>query len=170
MGYAPDLWGPSTWHTIHLLCYTAPTTLSASEQLRYTAFFKALPFVLPCATCSEHLQAHYTEHPVENYVGSQASLFEWSVHVHNAVNKMLGKPEVSLETATSIWSNHLKMDASSGSSGIKDADGNRLFGVPSSKVYAILLVVIALFGVGAAVYLTRREWGRGQSGSRLTKK
>jgi len=151
MGYAPDLWGPSTWHTIHLLCYTAPEILSPTEQLRYITFFKALPFVLPCATCSEHLQAHYKDHPIENYIGSQASLFEWSVHIHNTVNQMLGKPLVSLETAKTIWANHLKMDAGNRNNGIYG--DNRNFGVNG---YRWMFVSLALFAVVAGIYIGYR--------------
>jgi len=154
MGYAPDIWGPSTWHTIHLLCYTAPVTLSPTEQLRYTTFFKALPFVLPCASCSEHLQEHYKQHPIENFVSSQASLFEWSVHIHNTVNQMLGKPIVSLEKAKSIWENHLKMEGGSTGMGVGVGDT-----VPAGSMsYATVLILIALFAIAVAIYLGYRGW------------
>lgn len=150
MGYAPDIWGPSTWHTIHLLCYTAPAILSATEQLRYITFFKALPFVLPCATCSEHLQEHYKTHPIENYVGSQASLFEWSVHIHNTVNQMLGKPIVSLESAKAIWAAHLKMDG--GDSAISGVYDSSL----GTNGYRWIFISLALFAVIAGIYLGYR--------------
>lgn len=152
MGYAPELWGPSTWHTIHLLCYTAPATLTATDQLRYITFFKALPFVLPCASCSEHLQEHYKEHPIEEFVGTQASLFEWSVHIHNTVNKMLGKPIVSLESAKALWSQHLKMDAGD------VANGANNDWVIRPRIYAWILILLVLFGIGVAIYFTLKYY------------
>jgi len=148
MGYAPDLWGPSTWHTIHLLCYTAPEILSPTEQLRYITFFKALPFVLPCAACSEHLQEHYKDHPIENYIGSQASLFEWSVHIHNTVNQMLGKPLVPLETAKVIWANHLKMDAGNETTIVQN--------ITTINGYKWMFMSLALFAIVAGIYIGYR--------------
>lgn len=148
MGYAPERWGSSTWHTIHLLCYTAPPVLSATEQLRYTTFFNALPFVLPCATCSEHLQENYKQYPIEQYVGSQASLFEWSVQIHNAVNRILGKPEVSLETAKALWDKKMTMHPGESMANSVDAS----LGL-SSGVYAWVLGVLALMAIGTGIWI-----------------
>jgi hypothetical protein len=150
MGYAPEIWGPSTWNTIHLLCYTAPETLSAGEQLRYTAFFKALPYVLPCATCSAHLLKHYEDLPIENAVHTGAALFEWSVHIHNTVNRMLGKPEMSVEDAKSIWKKKLNTVGDSGASMQPDT---LFFG---SRVYHWVFIILVLFVFALAFYLLRK--------------
>lgn len=157
MGYAPDLWGPATWDTIHLLCYTAPETLGAAEQLRYIAFFKALPYVLPCASCSQHLLGHYESHPIENAVASRDSLFEWSVAVHNAVNVMLGKPVMPLETARQRWAKRLGTVGAGAGAG-NDAPEMRLFG---ARGYAWILVAFALFAIVLAVFLLTRKQKRG---------
>lgn len=146
MGYAPDLWGPSTWHTIHLLCYTAPETLSAGDQLRFTAFFKALPYVLPCATCSQHLLSHYESHPIENAVATRDSLFEWSVQIHNAVNEMLGKPIMTLEDAKARWKTTM--------GGMSATAPDVVFF--QTPMYRWVFIALALFAVVLAVFLLTR--------------
>ena len=149
MGYAPELWGPSTWDTIHLLCYTAPATLTASDQLRYTAFFKALPYVLPCASCSQHLLEHYENHPIESYIHSGTALFEWSVHIHNTVNEMLGKPMVSVEDARALWKKRLGT--------VGDTSAAPDLRVFQSGWYKGVFIALALMSVVVAVYLVRRK-------------
>lgn len=147
MGYAPDLWGPSTWDTIHLLCYTAPESLNATEQLQFVAFFKALPYVLPCATCSQHLLSHYETNPVENAVATRQSLFAWSVQIHNAVNEMLGKPTMTVEEATRRW--RTKMG------GVSSATAPDVMFF-QSPIYRWVFIALVLLALVLAIFLIMR--------------
>jgi hypothetical protein len=104
MTLAPDLWGPSVWAAIHLICLGAPEKIDPATQNAYATFFKQLPYILPCATCAKHLEANLQTLPLEGDVTqTRESLFRWSVELHNLVNKQLGKPMMTLQDARLLW-------------------------------------------------------------------
>ena len=50
--------------------------------------------VIPCEECSEHLKKTLKEMPdIEEYLDTREKLFEWTIILHNKVNKMLGHGE-----------------------------------------------------------------------------
>jgi len=89
----PAVWGPSLWRAIHLVALGYPSDPSEEDVRAYGSFFEeALPAVLPCAKCIVNYRRHLLELPVSPYlVGGDRRLFEWTVKMHNIVNKELGK-------------------------------------------------------------------------------
>jgi len=163
-GCTPDTWGSTVWDTIHLICWTAPESLDPGAQMHYTAFFKSLPYVLPCASCSEHAVSHLEAVPIENAVGSRDALFEWSVQYHNAVNKMLGKPEMSLEVARARWEKRMgagrKNEPGSKSTGAGVAEGwfMKIAGSPWIYILLSLMVVIGAIGMAwSSIHLRMKQ-------------
>lgn len=104
MGLTPDGWGPYFWATIHLAALGAPATLDSTQVSGYRSFYTALPWVIPCQSCSEHLKENLKRMPLTDEVlkGSD-TLFAWTVELHNQVNQMLGKTIVSMEQAKNFW-------------------------------------------------------------------
>lgn len=108
MGLEPVLWGPHVWAAIHMICLGAPEHF-AGEQLSYQKFFDSLPYVLPCAKCKEHLLQHLEKNPMDAALaGGNTTLFAWSVQLHNAVNRSLNKPEMTVADARAHWTNVLE--------------------------------------------------------------
>lgn len=150
MGLVPDHWGPYVWGAIHLICLGAPEKLDMSQQQAYKFFFEHLPFVLPCASCAKHLAENLQKVPINDYLSSRDLLFEWSVKLHNVVNVMLKKKEVSLEEAKTYWdaicrgnkTNILngKVVNNSGCD-IEHTDTNR----PKKKYYLYYLLLLIIF-------------------------
>jgi FAD-linked sulfhydryl oxidase len=159
MGIAPDVWGPAAWQTIHLFCLAAPETLSATEQLYYISFFQALSHVLPCSSCAEHFQEHLKTYPIESSVATRDSLFEWSVHVHNAANQMLGKPILTVEAARAHWDKVISKGgngSSAGAGGMGMGGNATTSGIFMKLWITVLLIGIAVFaGVFGARALVR---------------
>jgi len=56
-------------------------------------FYESLAFLIPCAICREHYKEHLSKNPLTPYLDSRKDLLKWTIDTHNAVNKMLGKPE-----------------------------------------------------------------------------
>ncbi|KAG2422439.1 hypothetical protein HXX76_016009 [Chlamydomonas incerta] len=50
----------------------------------------------------QNYRRHLTELPIEPYLASGTRLFEWTVLLHNTVNRELGKPEWTLAQARSV--------------------------------------------------------------------
>ena len=109
MGLEPIAWGPHVWAAIHIICLGAPESFAGSDHLSYRKFFDALPYVLPCEKCREHLKAHMERYPIDAALsGGKATLFAWSVQLHNAVNRSLNKPEMSVSDARAHWTSVLE--------------------------------------------------------------
>ncbi len=104
MGLTPTHWGPYFWGTIHITCLGAPDVFDDFDKQAYANFFNTLPFVLPCGSCGKHFYETLQMEPVEPSLTTKYALFEWSVKVHNIVNKRLGKPEKTLDESLSFWS------------------------------------------------------------------
>jgi hypothetical protein len=91
----PKIWGPQVWSTIH------NAALSADASNRYDdfeVFIRGLSTLLPCEICREDFLIYLKKNAVTS------PCFDWSVALHNHVNKKLGKNEVSVETARSSFS------------------------------------------------------------------
>lgn len=94
-GFAPEVWGPNFWFTIHLVAAAYPVQPTQQEKDGYEAFFRSLQFVLPCAGCRQGYETIMTSDPTKltkRVFASRESLFKWTVDAHNRVNAKLKKP------------------------------------------------------------------------------
>lgn len=102
----PQVWGKYQWTAIHFAALGYPTSpTEAQKQYYFTYFTKILPEILPCLKCRQHLkQTLQTEHPMNSSaLANPNALFEWTVSLHNVVNRRLEKPTLSLEEARNIY-------------------------------------------------------------------
>ena len=97
MGYSPELWGKEAWHFIHFVALTYPNNPTEEDRNNYMAFVKSLQFVLPCPSCSENYKVKFQDYPPR--MDSKRDFFEWTVDIHNMVNKQNGKRELSYQEA-----------------------------------------------------------------------
>jgi hypothetical protein len=103
MGVEPRIFGPSFWGAIHYAALGAPDILDTNHQNIYLNFYTLLPQILPCSSCGQHFAELLETIPITPFLKTSTSLFEWTVIVHNAVNKRLHKPEISVSDAKEIW-------------------------------------------------------------------
>lgn len=97
MQFPPTVWGPFFWHTIHIVALGYPKNPSYADKKSAKEFYESLAFLLPCSICKEHYKSNLQKHPITPYLDSRADLMKWTIQIHNEVNKMLGKPEWSME-------------------------------------------------------------------------
>lgn len=100
-----DIWGRPMWKSIHHIALFYPDAPDATIRKEYRTFFMNLGPVLPCYVCSQNYARHMTEIPIDDYLSSRDRLFEWTVLLHNIVNKETGKRQISLEEARRIYTN-----------------------------------------------------------------
>ena len=91
----PDVWGPIFWNAMHIVSLAYPATPTDAEKAGTRAFFESLATVLPCPICREHYKEKIAASPPA--VNSKGELIVWVWEIHNEVNKMLQKPEMSME-------------------------------------------------------------------------
>ena len=100
---SPSLWGPGAWTFIHFLALAYPENPSQEEKKNYKDFLTNLQNVLPCDRCSEHYGNNLQKYPLEEALNNSQSLFQWTVNVHNEVNKGSNKRIYSYEEAYKLY-------------------------------------------------------------------
>ena len=91
----PKIWGPHIWATIH----NAALSADASSQYEdFEIFIKGLSKLLPCDVCREDFLTYLKKNEPKR------PAFEWTVDLHNHVNKKLGKNQISVESARRSFS------------------------------------------------------------------
>jgi hypothetical protein len=103
MSFTPDKWGPPAWKTIHVFAMAYPTNPNLTDKQNYKKFFYSLGNVIPCSICREHYLNHLENIPItDDVLSSRLKLLYWTIDLHNAVNKLNGKPTYDYETAIEL--------------------------------------------------------------------
>jgi hypothetical protein len=97
MGVSPKHWGREGWKFIHWVALTYPNRPNEKDKKNYLKFFESLQDVLPCPICAEHFKQNMKDYPIN--LGSNKELFNWTVDMHNLVNKQNGKKAITYDQA-----------------------------------------------------------------------
>lgn len=103
MGVYPEIWGPHAWAFIHLMIISEKEPLDKSRLKYYKQFFDLLTNLLPCEKCRLHLKDNLTKLKDITKIKSKKELFNWSVDLHNMVNKITNKPEYGHKEMMELW-------------------------------------------------------------------
>lgn len=109
--YDPSSVGPGEWFLIHVLARRAR---NIPGKIYFRDFMDVLTEEIKCEMCREHLRDYLARHPLSEYEDREEGYFVWSVKFHNAVNKRLGKPEMSLRRAKALYRAPLDSTGDSG--------------------------------------------------------
>lgn len=93
------IWGPHAWNFLHSVALAYPEKPSMADRNAYYRFFQDLGAVLPCHYCKLHYSEHFVSSELTAALESRQMLFEWTVNLHNKVNKALHKPTLSVKEA-----------------------------------------------------------------------
>ena len=100
----PEIWGKHMWYTVHFIALAYPEQPTSEDKRHYQIFFENLHTVIPCYKCSVNYVKHLNELPIDSTaLKSNKGLFEWTVDLHNVVNRNLGKQVWSYEKARSYY-------------------------------------------------------------------
>ena len=94
MGFMTKCWGPSLWHTWHIMALN----YDPARKTQYQLFLKGLKGTLPCGSCRDNLsknlqQLGYGDHVYE----SRETYARFVFDLHNAVTEMLNKEAVQTD-------------------------------------------------------------------------
>lgn len=95
----PKIWGKHFWMCIHLAALAYPNNPTLEDKSNYKNFFTYIGKILPCKKCTVNYGRHTSLMPIDNHLEDRQSLFNWTVYLHNSVNKELGKPLWNTEYA-----------------------------------------------------------------------
>ncbi len=98
-----NIWGSHLWYSIHFIALGYPKNPSNADKTNYKNFYENLVNVIPCADCAEHLKENLKSIPIDNFLNTREKLFEWTVLLHNQVNKLLNRREWSIQEAHALY-------------------------------------------------------------------
>lgn len=103
-------WGPLVWRLLHTLAEKAgkqASLLTKGDEMRaWPLFIKALPSVIPCPYCRDHLQEYLQAHPFQlplDYTEWTSYIPLYLYKLHESVNLTLGKPSFPLADLTTTY-------------------------------------------------------------------
>lgn len=99
----PKDWGPGAWKFIHSVALTYPNKPSEEIKKHYYDFFENLQYILPCPKCRNNYKDHLNKFSLTNALENNIKLFNWTVDVHNEVNKLNNTKIYSYNEALSLY-------------------------------------------------------------------
>ena len=91
-GMLTSVWGPSLWHTLHIMSFNYPVKPTKQHKKNYKKFIKDLRHVLPCKYCRMNFKKNLKDIPLtEKALKNRNNFSRWMFDLHELINKMLGK-------------------------------------------------------------------------------
>ena len=108
MALDPTIWGPYYWFVLHTIALTYPSTPNETIKKKYYDFIHNLPLFLPVSNIGNQFSVLLDKYPVTPYLDSQPSFVKWVHFIHNKINVLLEKPELTMEEAMVCYYEHYK--------------------------------------------------------------
>ena len=142
MGLSTEIWGREGWKFIHSVALSYPYKPTEKDKENYLAFFKSLENVLPCSICAENFRKKMEKTPPK--LESKIALFNWTVDIHNEVNRQNGKKELTHNEAfITIMYDGIKSQFSKyNDNGLKDAVMKDLKTIAPFMVLSVLFAYV----------------------------
>jgi GR25 family glycosyltransferase involved in LPS biosynthesis len=95
-GSLMELAGPGLWKRLHFFA-----ARWNGDRQAVQAFLTQFDADIPCRNCQTDWRAIWATYPVK--LDSREAFFKWTVEVHNIVNTKLGKPQIPLQEANTLY-------------------------------------------------------------------
>jgi hypothetical protein len=99
----PESWGPHAWKFIHIVALAYPVKPTLEDKQNYKRFYTTIGDIIPCAHCREHYKENLVKNPItDDILMSRKKLLNWTIDIHNEVNKLTGKNTYDYDTAVEL--------------------------------------------------------------------
>ncbi|KAK8962762.1 FAD-linked sulfhydryl oxidase ERV1 [Platanthera guangdongensis] len=93
--------GRATWTLLHTVAAKFPDAPTRQQKRDVRELVAILSRIYPCKECADHFKEVLKSNPVQ--AGSQAEFSQWLCHVHNIVNRSVGKPIFPCQRVNARW-------------------------------------------------------------------
>ena len=153
MSTGPDTWGPHGWKFIHFIALGYPNNPDEKDKQKYKQFFYLLGDVIPCIICAEHYKKNLERINIEQYLNSKNNLLQWTILMHNEVNKSNGEKIYSYDEGLKmILDGQGPLNCSKPFLNTKISKLNNFYLNNYNLTFVLLLVIILLI-----VYIYKRN-------------
>jgi hypothetical protein len=108
MNLDSKVWGPHYWFVLYSIAITYPNTPNNVTKKKYYDFIQNLPLFLPHDEISNYFSNMINKYPVTPYLDSRDSFTRWIHFIHNRINVILNKPEITLKEAYQAYHDNYK--------------------------------------------------------------
>ena len=108
MSLDPDVWGPHYWFFLHTLAISYPIKPNDVTKKKYYTFIHNLPLFIPVNEIGNSFSKLLDKYPVKPYLDSRKSFIKWMHFIHNKINILCNKDEISLDEAMEQYYNNYK--------------------------------------------------------------
>lgn len=99
-------WGKHAWYFIHSSAINFDNI--QNNKHKYLMFYRVFTQLIPCPICKKHFinNINKNEYLLESNINKE-KIFNWTIDLHNEVNKMNSKQIVSYEEAVTYYNNEI---------------------------------------------------------------
>jgi hypothetical protein len=97
--FQPTTWGPHYWFFLMTLALSYPDNVNAVTKRKYYDFITNMPIFIPNAEIGNKFSHLLDKYPVSPYLDNRDSFVKWVHFIHNKINHLLGKEEISYDAA-----------------------------------------------------------------------
>lgn len=91
-GMLTSVWGPSLWHSLHVISFNYPVHPSKKQKKDYKFFITNLRNILPCGHCRDNLSKDLKKYPINMKIMKNRENFSKYVYdLHERINTLLNK-------------------------------------------------------------------------------
>jgi hypothetical protein len=104
----PAIWGPPFWFFLHTVAYYYPdvNVVNQTAKRKYYDFIMNLPLFIPDPDMARFFSQMLDDYPVTPYLDCRDSFTRWVNYMHNRMNRMLGKEELSIVESLKRYESH----------------------------------------------------------------
>jgi hypothetical protein len=135
MHFDSSIWGPHYWFFLHTVAHSYPNNPNNVTKRKYYDLIINFPLFIPTSKIGNHFAELLEKYPVSPYLDSKESFIRWTHFIHNKVNVLLGKPEITYLASIDLYKSHYKPKA------VKLSERFRI----NKKYIIIALIFILLF-------------------------
>ena len=104
----PEIWGPHYWFFLHTISISYPIKPNDVTKKIYYNFIQNLPLFIPIDEIGNSFSKLLDKYPVKPYLDSRKSFIKWMHFIHNKINILLNKEEITLDEAMDKYYNNYK--------------------------------------------------------------
>jgi len=99
MHYDPNTWGPHYWFFLMTIAMTYPKHPNDTIKRKYYDLIQNMPIFIPSTEIGNKFSEYLDKYPVTPYLTNRDSFIHWVYFIHNRINYMTGKEEISYDAA-----------------------------------------------------------------------
>jgi hypothetical protein len=108
MVFDSEVWGPHYWFFLHSVAHSYPIHPNVITKRKYYDFITNLPLFIPDVEIGDRFAQLLDKYPVTPYLDCRESFIRWTHFIHNKINVMLGKEEISYLASLDAYKNQYK--------------------------------------------------------------